>query len=60
MKKDKQYCDIDHANKQLDRLRANPNRASKRQATQRRAEASKNPPGVADLADEPAGQKNRL
>ena len=56
MKKDKQYCEIDHANKQLDRLRANPNRASKRQATQRRAEASKKPPGVADSMDDLPGR----
>ena len=49
MKKRKQYADIDHANKQLDRVRVNLNRASMRHATQRQAAASMNPPGAADL-----------
>lgn len=57
MKKDKRYCHIDHANKQLDRLRGNPNRASKRQATQREAVASNIPSCAADFADKPAAQK---
>jgi len=56
MKEQKQYCDIDHANKQLDRLRADPNHASKRQATQGEAAASNNPPCAADLADKPPSE----
>lgn len=47
--KDRDYCIIDHANKQVDRLRVNPNRASSRQATQCRTTASTHPSGAADL-----------
>ena len=50
MKRDKNHCYLDHANKQRDRERMNPNLASKRQATQRQAAASKFPPGAADLS----------
>lgn len=50
MKHDRKHCYLDHANKQLDRLRMNPNLTSKRQATQGQAAASKFPPGSADFA----------
>ncbi len=53
MKKDKQYCDIDHANTQLDRLKVHRNRAANRRVSQRRAADSINPPGATDPANKP-------
>jgi hypothetical protein len=50
--KGKDYCLVDHSNKQIDRLRDNPNRASLRQATQRRTAASTHPSGAADFGVE--------
>lgn len=54
MKKDKQYCDIDHANTQLDRLRVHRNRAANRRVSQRRAADSIDPPGATDPAAKPS------
>ena len=56
MKKDKQYCDIDHANTQLDRLRVHRNRAANRRVSQRRAADSINPPGAMDPTAKPSGK----
>ena len=56
MKKDKQYCDIDHANTQLDRLRVHRNRAANRRVSQRRAEDSINPPRATNPAARPSEQ----
>lgn len=57
--KEKQFFIIDHANKQVDnRLRVNPNRASKRQATQCEAKASNQLPGNADNAGKPSDGQN--
>jgi len=54
--KDRQFCIVDHANKRTDRLRDNPNRASARQATQRREAASTIPSGAADVDNESTGK----
>lgn len=50
MKKEKRYCNIDHANTQTDRLRKNANRASKQRAAQRETTAPAEPAGAADSA----------
>ena len=55
--KDRDYCILDHANKQVDqRLRVNPNRASSRQATQCRTAASTFPSGAADFERDAPGK----
>lgn len=46
------YCVIDHANKQGDRDRVNPNLASQRRARYRRTEASVNSSGGAAYASD--------
>lgn len=56
MKKDRQFVEVDHTNKQDSRLGVNPNRA-KRQTMQREAATLLIPPRVAVLESKP--KKNR-